>query len=323
MQTLSPVVTIHLASALGAVLTGPVALWARKGATQRPRLHRAFGYGWVTLMLVAAISSLFIPSEVLPLVGSLGPIHALSFITLGMLALSFWYLAKGNIKGHRLTMQNLYFGACIVAGAFTLAPGRFLGNLVWGQWLGLLPAGYTRPQGQPMIAQIVANTPLWVWGLLAALIALGLSQTRSRTARPARVLAPSLGLVAFSAVGVASDFGHTPAALAAWLVTAVLAALAVARRPVPAGTRYDAARREFALPGSWVPMVLILSIFLIKYAVGVSLGFNPGLRADAGFALAVATLSGLSSGLFAGRALALLRLVRQPAQPGAGAALHA
>jgi hypothetical protein len=25
-----------------------------------------------------------------------------------------------------------------VAGAFTLLPGRFLGQLVWGQWLGLL-----------------------------------------------------------------------------------------------------------------------------------------------------------------------------------------
>ena len=35
-------------------------------------------------------------------------------------------------------MQRLYVGACLVAGAFTLLPGRFLGQLVLGQWLGLV-----------------------------------------------------------------------------------------------------------------------------------------------------------------------------------------
>jgi uncharacterized membrane protein len=34
-------------------------------------------------------------------------------------------------------MQGLYFGACVVAGAFTLLPQRYLGSLLWGQ-LGLI-----------------------------------------------------------------------------------------------------------------------------------------------------------------------------------------
>jgi uncharacterized membrane protein len=34
-------------------------------------------------------------------------------------------------------MLRQYFGACVAAGAFTLLPGRILGQLVWGQWLGL------------------------------------------------------------------------------------------------------------------------------------------------------------------------------------------
>lgn len=292
-MSLTPVVTVHLVAALGAVVTGPVALWARKGAIQRPRLHRAFGYIWVTLMTVAAISALFIKAEVMPLVGTLGPIHALSFVTLGMLALSFWFLAKGNITGHRKTMQNLYIGACLGAGAFALAPGRFLGNLLWGQ---LKPG------------QIVASTPLWVWGLLAALVALGLSQTRNRSASLARVTVPALGLVAFSVLGLVGDFGGAPAVLGSWLAAAALTLAAVTCQPVPAGTRYDDDRQVLVLPGSWVPMALILGIFLIKYAVGVSLGFNPALRADTGFAMAVAALSGLSSGMFAGRTLRVLRL---------------
>ena len=35
-------------------------------------------------------------------------------------------------------MQNLYWQACVGAGVFTLLPGRYLGQLVWGQWLGLV-----------------------------------------------------------------------------------------------------------------------------------------------------------------------------------------
>jgi uncharacterized membrane protein len=35
-------------------------------------------------------------------------------------------------------MLGLYLGACIGAGVFTLLPSRILGQLVWGQWLGLL-----------------------------------------------------------------------------------------------------------------------------------------------------------------------------------------
>ena len=134
---LTPLIAIHMTAALLAVATGPVALWARKGATQRPRLHRAFGYAWVTLMVVTAVSAMFIRDWTLPNLAGFTPIHLLIPVTLAGLFGAFWYLAKGNIAGHRKTMQRLYFGACIVAGGFTLLPGRYLGGLLWGQ-LGLI-----------------------------------------------------------------------------------------------------------------------------------------------------------------------------------------
>jgi uncharacterized membrane protein len=317
MSQITPLIAIHLTAALGAVATGPVALWARKGATQRPRLHRAFGYAWVTLMTIAAVSALFIPAVVAPLFAGMGPIHALSFMTLGALGLSFWFLAKGNIAGHRKTMQNLYIGACGVAGAFTLLPGRFLGNLVWGQWLGLISPNHVPAQGKPMLAQIALNTPLWVWGLLAALVVLGLTQMRDRSAGLPRTVAMPLAMGSFSLWGLVNGFGTSPAVLGAWLAAAALAVTALLLRPLPAGVRYDAGRREFALPGSWVPLVLILGIFSIKYATSVTLAMHPALRAEPSFALAIATLSGLFSGIFAGRTLRLLRLAVRPAAPRA------
>lgn len=134
---LTPLIAVHMTAALGAIATGPVALWARKGATPRPKLHRAFGYAWVTLMIVTAVSAIFIRNSELAMFAGFSPIHLLIPVTLGMLTLAFWFLAKGNITGHRKTMQRLYIGACAVAGAFTLLPGRYLGHLVWST-LGLV-----------------------------------------------------------------------------------------------------------------------------------------------------------------------------------------
>ncbi len=64
---LTPLIAIHMTAALAATASGPLALWARKGSTQR-----------------------------------------------------------------------LYLGACVVAGVFTLAPDRYLGQLVLGQWPGVV-----------------------------------------------------------------------------------------------------------------------------------------------------------------------------------------
>jgi len=137
MQTFTPAIAIHVAAAMAALAVGPVALWARRGATQRPRLHRAAGYAWVTLMVATAVSAAFITGGSGPRWGSFGLIHLLIPATLGGLAMSFVRLARRDIAGHRALMQRIYVGACLVAGAFTLLPGRLLGHSLWSQ-LGLL-----------------------------------------------------------------------------------------------------------------------------------------------------------------------------------------
>ncbi len=135
---LSPLIAIHMSAAIGAVVLGPVALWARQGRSQRPRVHRAFGYAWVTLMLATAVSAMFIRDRSMPNIAGYTPIHLLVPTTLFALFGAFWHLAHGNIDGHRRVMQQLYLGACVVAGVFTLLPGRYLGQRVFGQWLDLL-----------------------------------------------------------------------------------------------------------------------------------------------------------------------------------------
>ena len=123
---ITPVIAIHLAAALAAVAIGPIALWARQGATQRPRLHRAAGYAWVTLMVATAVSALFITGGPGPRWGSFGLIHLLIPVTLGMLAMAFVFLARRNIVGHRKMIN-----APTSAPVWWLAASRCCPTVFW------------------------------------------------------------------------------------------------------------------------------------------------------------------------------------------------
>lgn len=78
---LTPTIAIHITFATSAVVLGPFALWARLGSRVRPRWHRAFGYAWVTCMLGAATSGIFIRDDQLPNINGYTPIHLLIPVT--------------------------------------------------------------------------------------------------------------------------------------------------------------------------------------------------------------------------------------------------
>lgn len=125
-------VAIHVACAVGALVLGPIALTARKGTT----LHRWSGYTWVTLMLGAALSSLFLFEYQLPNVLGYGPIHLLTLVTFIGVGAGLWTIIQRKVHLHKRIMWRTYLGGCVGAGLFALMPGRFLGDLVWRQGLG-------------------------------------------------------------------------------------------------------------------------------------------------------------------------------------------
>lgn len=130
-MTLTPSIAVHMTFALCAVVMGPLALWSRLGRIVRPRWHRAIGYAWVTCLVGAALSALFIRGYHLPNIAGFTPIHLLIPVTLASLWRAFRYLQQGNVRGHQLTMQWTYALACVVTGLFTLLPQRYLGQLLW------------------------------------------------------------------------------------------------------------------------------------------------------------------------------------------------
>ena len=171
------------------------------------------------------------------------------------------------------------------------------------------------------IVPVLRQTPLWVWGLLAAFVALGISQLRDRTASLVRVSLMPVAMTVFSVSGTFSALGsspHLPQAIAAWLTAALLAFALFARGR--ANAQYDPVQRLYHLPGSAVPLLLIVGIFLVKYVVGVDLAMAPQLVRDTAYVLSVAALYGAFTGVFIGRASRLWRLPLRSAPAGAGLA---
>ena len=171
------------------------------------------------------------------------------------------------------------------------------------------------------IGSILRQTPSWVWGLLAGFVALGSTQLRDRSASLLRVSIMPVAMTLFSLWGTVSAFGGS--SLLAQVLAVWAAAAAISYAPVAlmrANATYDAATRTYALRGSVVPLLLILSIFLVKYGVGVELAMAPGRVHDTQFVLTVAGLYGMFSGIFIGRATRLWRLAFRAPVPAAVAA---
>jgi hypothetical protein len=169
-----------------------------------------------------------------------------------------------------------------------------------------------------MLFDILRHTPPWVWGLLTLLVVLGLSQTRDRAVSLTRIVALPLGMSLFAMHGNASMFHASPWTWVLWLSAALASTAWFATSDLPAGQRYDARTRLVHMPGSWEPLLLMMAIFSIRYAVAVALALHPQARGDLAVAAIVATLYGGLGGIFIGRMVRTLMSTRRPTTSPSG-----
>lgn len=119
----------HLATILPAFLIGTYIIIAKKGT----KSHKVLGRTYMILMMTTAVITLFMESTFgFSLLGHFGPIHIFSVTVLIGCPRSYFAIKAGRVKEHAIGMITMYVGALVVAGAFTLMPGRFLGDLIFG-----------------------------------------------------------------------------------------------------------------------------------------------------------------------------------------------
>lgn len=162
-----------------------------------------------------------------------------------------------------------------------------------------------------MFIAILQHTPSWVYGLFFLLVALGVSQSFPRMLTLRRSAILPLALVGLSLMGVVGSFSSQPLALLAWALGLSGAVAALHGRVDTSAVHFSPLTQRFQLPGSWVPLALMLGLFAAKFGVGATLANRPELQQSAPFAMLASATYGVFSGAFLGRAMALWTLARR------------
>jgi uncharacterized membrane protein len=121
----APEIQIHVAAVMLAsgLLIPQLAMKKGTGA------HRVIGWTLVFAMAVAAISSFWI--HTIRLWGPFSPIHLLAVVTLAGLVRGVMLARQGDAPRHSRIMALVALSGLIVAGLFTILPGRLMHAVFW------------------------------------------------------------------------------------------------------------------------------------------------------------------------------------------------
>jgi uncharacterized membrane protein len=273
----SPAIQFHVATVVPAALIGGIMLLMRKGTS----LHRMAGRLWIALMVLTALSSFFIHE--INLVGGFSPIHILSVVVLVSAAEVVRSARRRDFVRHQRLVKSLYFGAIGIAGLFTLLPGRIMHEVVF--------------------TPVQANgAPVWVWPLLVALVALGISRMREREMPVWRLLLLPALLVSVSVL-TALFGGLNAAALLALSAGMALGAMVGwwTMRDVEV---HRLAGNRVRVRGESVSLMAILAIFASRFAAGMLEATGSSVPELPGMAELFVLIPVFLAALMAARALA-------------------
>ena len=125
------IIYVHSVLAILAIPLGLYIIITKKGT----KSHKMLGRIWVTALLIVSLTAIFIQT-IKP--GQFSLIHLLVPYTIGSLIYSIWNIRKFKKTkierykiAHMRSMIGVYIGALLIAGAFTLMPGRFFYELIF------------------------------------------------------------------------------------------------------------------------------------------------------------------------------------------------
>jgi hypothetical protein len=161
-----------------------------------------------------------------------------------------------------------------------------------------------------MFQQIIVNTPIWVWAILAFLIYRGILSSVDQEVTLTRLLIIPIIMLLLSAQGIVATFGLSLDTTLSWAAFMAIGTLLAYLSFGHANVQALPAKGAVFQRGSWTPMTLMMGIFVTKYAVAVTLAMQPAHAHEFIFTTGVCALYGLFNGVFIGRLLRVFSIYR-------------
>lgn len=121
----SAAVVVHVGAVLPALPLGLTVLLTRKGGAR----HKLLGRIWMALMLVTALSALFIRHLNH---GSFSWIHLFVPLAVVTIVRAVAAARRGDILAHKRHLAGMFLGALLIPGLFSFMPGRMMGAWLFG-----------------------------------------------------------------------------------------------------------------------------------------------------------------------------------------------
>lgn len=156
--------------------------------------------------------------------------------------------------------------------------------------------------------EILQKTPLWVYLLFIALLTFGIKQTNDRTATRAALLLLPAGMMAYSLFDMITNIGFYGYRLMLWSAGTLIAWPFAIVLLTQKGMEYNLATRKIFVPGSWLPLTIIMGVFSVKYAQGAITALSPEVTNSYLFVWTFSFLNGVFFGIFSVRIYTYMRI---------------
>lgn len=151
------------------------------------------------------------------------------------------------------------------------------------------------------LVMFLAYTPVWVWGLLAFLVFMGVLQSRDRYVPLSAAYSIPVIMLGLSLSSIIMNFGITLLAILSWIFGVALVQVFALKSSRAASVEWKPEEKKFWVLGSWWPLVIFVGIFAMRYALGAGKAMQANFLHSPEWILGFSLLSGLFSGFFLSR----------------------
>ena len=159
------------------------------------------------------------------------------------------------------------------------------------------------------IADAVAHTPIFVWPLIAVVLFLGARNLWTRERPLSQMFILPAVLVVFAIYNLAASRADPILPIGAFVVSFAIG-IGVGWNLVPKKIVVLNERGALRVPGSVAPLLVVIAIVILRYAIGYTYGRWPEMRGDAALALEFSATGALLAGIVWGRILHFTQIYR-------------
>ena len=147
--------------------------------------------------------------------------------------------------------------------------------------------------------KIITNIPLFVWPLFIILLIIGLRARKTNLVPLAILLIIPSVLFVFSFNWFFKNYGHETWSILLWIIFLAIGFLIGLLHMQKLKLRFDKQKRKVEMQGSWIPLMLAISLFTFRFTIGIIGSLFPHLEGSAvslSLELVATTVLGISSG---------------------------